>query len=89
MSTMIDSEVTMRDAYDPASFGRAIRAIRHERAWTQAKLAEWLGVSRQTVVALEQGGPVSLIVALKAVSVLGSRIVVAPKGAVLSEVESS
>ena len=46
-------------------------------------------MSRQTVVALEQGGPVSLIVALKAVSVLGSRIVVAPKGAVLSEVGSS
>ncbi len=75
----------MRDAYDPASFGRAIRAIRRERAWTQAKLAEWLGVSRQTVVALEQGGPVSLIVALKAISVLGAKIVVAPKGATLSE----
>ncbi len=77
----------MRDAYDPASFGRAIRAIRQERAWTQAKLAEWLGVSRQTVVALEQGGPVSLIVALKAISVLGAKIVVAPKGAILSEVK--
>ncbi len=79
----------MRDAYDSASFGRAIRAIRQERAWTQAKLAEWLGVSRQTVIALEQGGPVSLIVALKAVSVLGARIVVAPKGVVLSEVGAS
>ena len=38
---------------------------------------------------LEQGGPVSMIAALKAVSVLGSRIVVAPKGAVLSDVGSS
>ncbi|HEU0257436.1 MAG TPA: helix-turn-helix transcriptional regulator [Microbacteriaceae bacterium] len=32
-----------------------IRAEREERGWTQAVLAEHLGVSRQTVVALETG----------------------------------
>jgi len=32
-----------------------IRAQREERGWTQAVLAERLGVSRQTVVAIETG----------------------------------
>jgi putative transcriptional regulator len=32
-----------------------IRSRREERGWTQAALAEHLGVSRQTVVALETG----------------------------------
>lgn len=32
-----------------------IRSEREERKWTQAVLAERLGVSRQTVVALETG----------------------------------
>ena len=32
-----------------------MRAEREERGWTQAALAERLGVSRQTIVALETG----------------------------------
>lgn len=32
-----------------------IRSERDERGWTQAELAEYLGVSRQTVVAIETG----------------------------------
>ena len=32
-----------------------IRSEREERGWTQAVLAERLGVSRQTIVALETG----------------------------------
>jgi putative transcriptional regulator len=32
-----------------------IRVLRAERLWSQAKLAEQLGVSRQTVVAIETG----------------------------------
>lgn len=32
-----------------------IRSEREQRGWTQAALAEHLGVSRQTVVALENG----------------------------------
>jgi putative transcriptional regulator len=33
----------------------ALRVLRAERAWSQAELAERLGVSRQTVNALEVG----------------------------------
>jgi putative transcriptional regulator len=32
-----------------------IRSEREERGWTQAALAEHLGVSRQTIVAIETG----------------------------------
>jgi putative transcriptional regulator len=32
-----------------------LKALRAERSWTQAELAEHLGVSRQTVNALETG----------------------------------
>lgn len=32
-----------------------LKVLRGERAWTQAQLAEMLGVSRQTVVAIEKG----------------------------------
>ena len=32
-----------------------LKTLRAERAWTQAQLAEMLGVSRQTVVAIEKG----------------------------------
>ena len=32
-----------------------VRALRAERGWTQAELAEHLGVSRQTVNAIETG----------------------------------
>lgn len=32
-----------------------LKALRAERGWTQARLAEELGVSRQTVNALEAG----------------------------------
>lgn len=32
-----------------------VRLLRSERFWSQAKLAEQLGVSRQTVIAIESG----------------------------------
>ncbi len=31
----------------------AVRALRNARGWTQAELAQRLGVSRQTVIAIE------------------------------------
>ena len=74
----------MFEAFSPSDLGLAIRGLRNERGWTQERLAAWCGVSRQTIVALEQGGPVSLIVAVKAVTLLGGKIVVAPKNAILS-----
>ncbi|WP_282948808.1 helix-turn-helix transcriptional regulator [Cellulomonas endometrii] len=39
----------------PTSVTNAIRALRAERGLTQAQLAEVLGVTRQTVIAVEQG----------------------------------
>ena len=32
-----------------------VRVLRAERFWSQARLAELLGVSRQTVIAIESG----------------------------------
>lgn len=75
----------MREVYDPTGFGRAIRTLRRAKGWTQAQLASWLGVSRFTVINLERGGPVSMPVAVRAVSVLGGKLVVAPKGATIRE----
>ena len=77
----------MREAYDPIGLGQAIRALRNARGWTQATLAQWLGVSRPTVIALERGGPVSLVVAMKAIALLGGKIVVTSKDAIVSENE--
>ena len=77
----------MREAYDPIGLGQAIRALRNARGWTQATLAQWLGVSRPTVIALERGGPVSLVVAVKAIALLGGKIVVTSKDAIVSENE--
>ena len=45
------------EAYDAADLGRAIRRLRATKGMTQQALAEWLDVSRQTVVSLEQGSP--------------------------------
>ena len=32
-----------------------VRGLRRERRWTQAELGETLGVSRQTIIAIENG----------------------------------
>jgi len=77
----------VREVYDPAGFGRSIRALRRAKGWTQAQLASWLGVSRQTVIALERGGPVSVSVAVKAVALLGGKLVVAAKDSIIAESE--
>jgi HTH-type transcriptional regulator / antitoxin HipB len=77
----------MREAFDAISLGRGIRELRNARGWTQQTLAQWLGVSRPTVVSLEQGGPVSVVVAMKAIALLGGKIVVSPKDAILVEGE--
>jgi putative transcriptional regulator len=39
----------------PTSVTNTIRGLRTERGLTQAQLAELLGVTRQTVIAVEQG----------------------------------
>jgi DNA-binding XRE family transcriptional regulator len=86
MSTRIDREVGMlHEAYDTSDLGRGIRRLRTDRKLTQEQLAAWLGVSRQTVVSLERGGPVSVAVAMRAVAILGGKLVVAPKDTILAE----
>ncbi len=67
------------EAYDAIDFGRSIRALREQRGWTQAELAAWLNVNRSTVITLEKGGSVSLIVAMKAIALLGAKAVITPK----------
>jgi DNA-binding XRE family transcriptional regulator len=78
----------VHEVYDPAGLGRSIRALRRSKGWTQAQLAAWLDVNRQTVIALEQGGPVSVSVAVRAVSLLGGKLVVAPKDSIIPEGDS-
>ena len=75
----------LHEAYDPSGLGRGIRRLRADRKLTQEQLAAWLGVSRQTVVSLERGGPVSVAVAMRALVILGSKVVIAPKDAILRE----
>ncbi len=69
----------MHEARDPVGVGRAIRGLRRDKGWTQDELASWLGVNRQTIISLERGGPVSLPVAMKAISILGAKVLVVPK----------
>lgn len=52
-----------------------IKALRTKRAWSQAELAERLGVSRQTVNAIERGKyDPSLPLAFKLARVFGETI---------------
>jgi DNA-binding XRE family transcriptional regulator len=70
----------VHEAYGPTELGRAIKRLRRARGMTQASLAEWLDVSRQTVVPMEQGGPVAVTVVMRAIALLGSKVVITPKG---------
>ena len=80
MSTIIDTaELAMDEAYDAQGFGGAVRKARRERGWTRADLARWLGLSRPTIVKLDAGGPVSLPLAMKALAMLGVKVVFARK----------
>ena len=52
-----------------------VRSLRRDRRWTQAELGEALGVSRQTIIAIENGKyDPSLGLAFKIASVFGKRI---------------
>ena len=52
-----------------------VKALRTEKAWSQAELAERLGVSRQTVNAIERGKyDPSLPLAFKLARVFGETI---------------
>ena len=36
-------------------FGQILQRLRNEKRWSQSKLAEKLGVSRQTIISIEKG----------------------------------
>lgn len=75
----------MDEAFSTVDLGRAIRRLREHRGMTQAALAEWLGVSRQTVVSMERGGPVSITAVMRAITLLGARVIVVPKSTTVVE----
>jgi DNA-binding XRE family transcriptional regulator len=75
----------MHEVFDAAGLGHAILSLRRSKGWTQAELAGWLDVSRQTVITLEKGGTVALPVAVRAIALLGAKIVIVPKGSSIDE----
>ena len=73
------------DIFNTTDLGTAIRDLRKERGWTQARLAEWLSVSRPTVAKLEAGGAVNVDVAIRALAILGSVATIHSKSSRLVE----
>ena len=69
------------EVFDAADLGRAIRRLRKERGWTQVELAEWLDVNPITIGRMERGRPVAITVAMRAIGLLGAKVVVVPKWA--------
>lgn len=58
-----------------AELANFLREAREARGWTQAQLAEAIGVSRKTVNTVENGVFVpSTVVALKLAAALGTRV---------------
>lgn len=65
--------------YDTIDLGARVRHARQDKGLRQDELAERLGVTRMTISRLENGQPVSVDTALKALSECGYALVVAPK----------
>lgn len=57
----------------------AIVAARHEQHLTQARLAEWAGVSRRAVVMIEAGGDCTLSTLRRLAGALGLDLVAQPR----------
>lgn len=60
-----------REIYRPEDLGATIRALRRQRGWSQAELADWLEVSRPSVIKLERGSG-SIALGLRALLLLGA-----------------
>lgn len=69
------------NAYSTEDVGRHIARLRRDQGRTQEEFARSLGVHRSTLSSLENGGPVSSELMVKAISLLGSRLVIVPKAA--------
>ena len=58
-----------------AELANSVREAREAKGWTQAQLAERIGVSRKTVNTVENGVFIpSTVVALKLAAALGTRV---------------
>jgi transcriptional regulator with XRE-family HTH domain len=77
--------MSARDIFNTNDLGDTVRELRKERGWTQARLAEWLSVSRPTVAKLEAGGAVNVDVALRALALLGAVATIHSKSSRLVE----
>ncbi|WP_375164224.1 helix-turn-helix transcriptional regulator [Paenarthrobacter sp.] len=66
-------------AVDGPSLGRAISELRKEAGLTQQELAGRLKVTRGTIVRLERGEAVSLVVAMNAIRTLGRDVALVPR----------
>lgn len=77
------------NAYSTEDLGRHIATLRRAAGYTQAQYAERLGVHRSTLSALENGHAVSSQLLVRALSLLGSRLVIAPKSATVTVVEAT
>jgi HTH-type transcriptional regulator / antitoxin HipB len=77
------------NAFSSEDIGKHIVELRRDRGLTQAAFAEQLGVSAPTVSRLEGGGSVSSRLLVRALSFLGSRLVIVPKSAAIEVRERS
>jgi HTH-type transcriptional regulator/antitoxin HipB len=66
-------------AVNAASLGRAISDARKEASLTQQELADRLGTARRTIVRLEHGEAVSVVLAMEAIRVLGRDVALVPR----------
>ncbi len=66
-------------ANDAVSLGRSIADARKEAGLTQQDLARKLAVGRGTVVRLEQGEAVSMVVVMKAIRLVGRDVALVPR----------
>lgn len=77
------SQTPFYRAVDAVSLGRAISDARKEASLTQQDLADRLGIARRTLVRLEHGEAVSVVVAMEAIRVLGRDVALVPRFAKL------
>ncbi|GAA4033998.1 hypothetical protein GCM10023063_17390 [Arthrobacter methylotrophus] len=66
-------------AVDAPSLGRCISDARKESGLTQQDLADRLKVTRGTIIRLEAGEAVSVVVAMQAIRLLGRDVALVPR----------
>lgn len=69
------------NAYGLDQLGAFLKKTRREKGYTQDEFAEIIGASHATLSALENGKSVSSQTLMRAISDLGLKLVVLPKGA--------